>query len=242
MKEEIRLSKLMSERGICSRREADRFIERGWVLVDGKVINELGSKVSLSCSVSLSPEAKKTKSNQVTILLNKPLGYVSNLPEKGYPEAIELITEENRDKRYGGPKLKPEHLKNLAVAGRLDINSTGLLILTQDGTIAKQLIRENNNIEKEYLVRVIGELSKSDLDHLRKGHLMLDGICLKPALVDWINEDQLRFVLKEGRKRQVRRMCEMVGLEVLALKRVRIGNVVLSDLPLGKWRYLESEF
>jgi 23S rRNA pseudouridine2604 synthase len=122
----------------------------------------------------------------------------------------------------------------------LDIDSTGLLVLTQDGRIAKLLIGENSPIEKEYLVRVEGALSYEDLDRLKHG-LSLDGVALKPAQVSWQNEDQLRFVLREGRKRQIRRMCEMVGLKVIGLKRVRIGRISLGPLPPGQWRFLRPE-
>src|SRR5690606_38974026 len=121
-------------------------------------------------------------------------------------------------------RFDPAHLRGLAPAGRLDIDSTGLLVLTQDGRVAKQLIGENSSIEKEYLVRVEGRLAADGLDRLRHG-LSLDGVKLKPAQVSWQNEHQLRFVLREGRKRQIRRMCEMVGLNVTGLKRVRSGNV-----------------
>lgn len=130
-------------------------------------------------------------------------------------------------------------LRNLATAGRLDIDSTGLLVLTQDGRVARKLIGEDTLIEKEYLVRVEGELSDADMKRLNHG-LMLDGEQLKPAKVSWQNEDQLRFVLREGKKRQIRRMCEMVGLFVVGLKRVRIGSVNLGKLPQGQWRYLRN--
>ncbi len=110
-------------------------------------------------------------------------------------------------------------------------------MLTQDGRVARQLIGEDSQIEKEYLVRVEGKLSEDGLRKLNHG-LELDGVKLKPAKVSWQNEDQLRFVLREGRKRQIRRMCELVGLHVTGLKRVRIGSVVLGKLPLGQWRYL----
>src|SRR5690606_337561 len=128
-------------------------------------------------------------------------------------------------------------LKGLAPAGRLDIDSTGILVLTQDGRVARQLIGEDSTIEKEYLVRVEGELSAAGLKLLNHG-LELAGVKLKPAKVSWQNEDQLRFVLREGRKRQIRRMCELVGLHVVGLKRVRIGSVTLGKLPVGQWRYL----
>jgi 23S rRNA pseudouridine2604 synthase len=113
-----------------------------------------------------------------------------------------------------------------------------MLVLTQDGRVAKLLIGENSPIEKEYLVRVEGNLSFEDLDRLKHG-LSLDGVALKPAQVSWQNEDQLRFVLREGRKRQIRRMCEMVGLKVIGLKRVRMGRISLGPLPPGQWRFLK---
>lgn len=232
----VRLSKVMAERGICSRREADELIAQGHVYVDGLRVKELGVKVDPACKIELSEEAKRDLSKLVTVLLNKPIGYVSAQPEKDYEPAIVLLTAEN----YAGPgdpPLIPRDLSNLAVAGRLDIDSQGLLIFTQDGVVARTLIGENSQIEKEYLVRVRGSLHEDDLELLRHG-LELDGVRLKRARVEWVNADQLRFVLTEGRKRQVRRMCEAVGLQVLGLKRVRVGAVMLGNLPEGKWRLL----
>jgi 23S rRNA pseudouridine2604 synthase len=130
-------------------------------------------------------------------------------------------------------------LKGLAPAGRLDIDSTGLLVLTQDGRVARQLIGDDSSVEKEYLVRVDGLLDSHNLALLNHG-LSLDGKELRPAKVSWANHEQLSFVLKEGRKRQIRRMCELVGLRVTGLKRVRIGRVVLGDLPVGQWRFLRG--
>ena len=130
-------------------------------------------------------------------------------------------------------------LKGLAVAGRLDIDSQGLLLFTQDGRIAKKIIGENGKLEKEYLVRVNGDLPEEHLQLLRHG-LELDGKPLKPAKVEWINREQLRFVLTEGRKRQIRRMCDLVGIKALGLKRVRIGNIKLGKLPEGQWRILQN--
>jgi len=238
----IRLSKLMSERGLCSRREADALIERGLVLVDGERVTLLGIKVDPSQTITLDKRAEKQQSQRVTILINKPVGYVSSQPEKGYQAAVTLIGKDTRYKEDRAPQpYSPEHLHGLAPAGRLDIDSTGLLVLTQDGRIAKQLIGADSEIEKEYLVRVEGRLNAANLEKLNHG-LSLDGEALKPAAVCWQNQDQLRFVLKEGKKRQIRRMCELVGLKVVGLKRVRIGRVKLGDLPVGQWRYLlESE-
>jgi len=239
--EKVRVSKLMSQQGICSRREADSYIERGWVLVDGVPVTELGTRAFPNQKITLAKQAQSRQEATVTILINKPVGYVSSQPEKGYPPAITLITAQTR---FGGDRspvqFSPVHLRGLATAGRLDIDSTGLLVLTQDGRIAKQLIGENSGMEKEYLVRVDGSLSAEGLARLNFG-LALDGQALKRAEVSWLNKDQLRFVLREGKKRQIRRMCELVGLAVTGLKRVRIGKVMLSDLPDGQWRYLRSD-
>ena len=234
----VRLSKLMSERGLCSRREADALIERGLVLVDGERVTLLGTKIDPSQTVTLDKRAENLQSQRVTILLNKPVGYVSSQPEKGYKAAVTLIGHETHYQGDSAPqRYSPEHLHGLAPAGRLDIDSTGLLVLTQDGRIAKQLIGADSNVEKEYLVRVEGRLNEANLKRLNHG-LTLDGEALKPAEVTWQNQDQLRFILKEGKKRQIRRMCELVGLKVVGLKRVRIGRVKLGDLPVGEWRYL----
>lgn len=238
-KEKVRLSKLMAEKGICSRREADDYISRGLVMVNGVKIDQLGTKVDPDVKITLEAAALKQQKRLVTILLNKPVGYVSAQPEPQYIPAIRLITDQNQ---FGDSKmrLKPEHLKGIAVAGRLDIDSQGLLLFTQDGRIAKKIINEETKLEKEYIVRVQGHLPDDKLKLLRHG-LVLDGKELKPAIVEWINDDQLRFILKEGKKRQIRRMCEAVGLKVTGLKRVRIGNVRLGKLPEGKWRFLEED-
>jgi 23S rRNA pseudouridine2604 synthase len=234
----IRVSKLMSERGLCSRREADEFIERGWVSVDGVRVEELGTRVDPSQDITLDKRAESI--SRVTILLHKPVGYVSGQAEEGYRPAVTLIVPAARFAR-DNPSIhfEREHLKGLAPAGRLDIDSTGLLVFTQDGRIAKLLIGEDSTIDKEYLVRVEGQLDANGLKLLRHG-LSLDGAALRPALVTWHNRDQLKFVLREGKKRQIRRMCELVGLAVTSLKRVRIGRVVLGDLPQGQWRYLHA--
>jgi 23S rRNA pseudouridine2604 synthase len=227
----------MAERGLCSRREADAYIERGLVFVNGERVTQLGTRAAADAVITLATEARAQQARQATILLHKPMGYVSGQAEDGHKPAVTLIlpgTQQADDKTQ---RFQPGHLRGLAPAGRLDIDSTGLLILTQDGRIARQLIGDNSDIEKEYLVRVEGELDARQLALLNHG-LSLDERLLRPARVEWANEDQLRFILKEGRKRQIRRMCELVGLKVTGLKRVRIGRVRLGDLPLGQWRYL----
>ena len=240
--EKVRISKLLSEQGLCSRREADTYIEQGLVTVDGEVVTELGSRAYPHQKIELKKAAKQQQASRVTIILNKPVGYISHFDEdREYQPASSLIIPENHFRTHLDQDRNPRfNTRGLAPAGRLDIDSTGLLVLTQDGRIAKLLIGENSPIEKEYLVRVEGELPPSGLALLRHG-LSLDGVALKPAKVSWQNEHQLRFVLKEGRKRQIRRMCELVGLHVVGLKRIRIGQIPLGNLPLGHWRFVRPE-
>ena len=271
----MRLNKLMAERGMASRREADEWIGKGWVKVNGRFA-EMGMQVAPDVKIEIDKEAQGQQAKQVTVLINKPLGLVSGQAEDGHEPAITLVQPQNRwaddNARFF---FHPSQLKSLVPAGRLDIDSTGLLVLTQDGRVARQLIGEDSVMEKEYLVRVIytginnaaaatsaaatyparpTQLSRIDDDDpivddvqsqfpaaqlalLRHG-LSLDGQALKHAKVEWQNPQQLRFVLHEGKKRQIRRMCELVGLKVVGLKRVRIGNVMLGNLPVGQWRYL----
>ena len=251
MTELIRLNKRMAELGLCSRREADDWIGKGWVKVNGEVA-VLGKPVSPMDRIEVDQLARGQQEKQVTILLHKPMGYVSGQAEDGHTPAINLIEARHqwRDDR-STLRFAPRQRMGLAPAGRLDIDSVGLLVLTQDGRVAPQLIGEDSQVEKEYLVRVqYGKLAageqQSDVQSLFPRELLaklchglhLDGQALKPAVVDWQNPEQLRFVLKEGRKRQIRRMCELVGLTVVGLKRVRIGRVKLGALPVGQWRYL----
>ena len=235
----VRVSKLMAERGLCSRREADAFIERGLVYVEGEKVTQLGTRCAPDAKIELASRARNQQADLATILIHKPVGYVSGQAEDGHQPAIVLVKPETQ-MSGDWQRFRPLHLKGLAPSGRLDIDSTGLLVLTQDGRVARQLIGENSEIEKEYLVRVEGQLDARGLQQLNHG-LSLDGKALKPAKVSWQNEDQLRFILKEGKKRQIRRMCELVGLRVVGLKRVRIGRVMLGDLPLGQWRYLRPD-
>lgn len=239
--EKIRVSKLMSEQGLCSRREADSYIERGWVLVDGEPVTELGTRIFPTQRITLVRAAQSRQDASVTILLNKPVGYVSGQAEQNYRPAVTLVNTQSHFSGDRSPlRFNSANLRGLAPAGRLDIDSQGLLVLTQDGRIAKQLIGENSGIEKEYLVRVQGKLPADALSLLNFG-LSIDGMALKRAEVSWQNKDQLRFILREGKKRQIRRMCELVGLKVTGLKRVRIGKVSLADLPSGQWRYLRRD-
>ena len=243
-----RLNKRMAELGLASRREADAWIERGWVKVNG-LVAQMGQQVDPQDRIEVDKKAQGQQAQQVTILLHKPIGYVSGQAEDGHEPAVVLVQSRNRWRDDHAPhKFSSAQLKGLAPAGRLDIDSTGLLVLTQDGRVARQLIGEDSEIEKEYLVRVSfgavienvqASFPRDKLALLNHG-LALDGKALQPARVEWENPEQLHFVLKEGKKRQIRRMCELVGLKVTALKRVRIGRVMLGNLPQGQWRYLAA--
>lgn len=237
----VRLSKRMAELGLCSRREADYYIAKGWVKVDGEIIDVLGTKVFPHQKITLSKAAQSQQEDRVTILLNKPLGYVSAQAEHDYLPAVSLITAANHYlKDPSKIRFHLRHRHGLAPAGRLDIDSTGLLILTQDGRIAREIIGEHSTVDKEYIVRVEGKLAPDGLRLLNHG-LSLDGQQLRPARVYWQAHNLLNFTLQEGKKRQIRRMCELVGLKVTSLKRIRIGQITLADLPNGKWRYLAPQ-
>jgi len=242
----VRLNKRMAELGLCSRREADDWIARGWVRVNGAPA-VMGQPVAVDARIEVDRQAEQQQRMQVTILINKPVGYVSGQAEDGHEPAVALVQPQNRWRECNSRmRWGHEQLRGLAPAGRLDIDSIGLLVLTQDGRVARQLIGEDSEIEKEYLVRVsygaetvnVQALFPPEKLALLNHGLSLDGQALRPAQVSWQNPEQLRFVLKEGKKRQIRRMCEQVGLFVTGLKRVRIGRVNLGHLPLGQWRYL----
>jgi 23S rRNA pseudouridine2604 synthase len=230
----------MSELGLCSRREADEWIENGWVSVDGVVTNTLGTRVASGARIEIDPAARRHQGEQVTILLNKPIGYVSGQAEDGYLPASVLIRPENRWAEDRARIPSPSHLRgsprrqastSIPLAHRVRYGRTPAV---------RRWLVVRPEVEKEYLVRVEGTLSPAGMEQLQHG-LELDGVKLKPARVSWQNEHQLRFVLREGRKRQIRRMCELVGLEVTGLKRVRTGSVALGKLPAGQWRYLRAD-
>lgn len=242
----VRINKRMADLGLCSRREADAWVQQGWVYVND-VPATMGQKVRLQDDIRVNRQARQKQQQRVTILLNKPVGYVSGQAEDGHQPAVVLVQPRNHWREDRSPRrFARQQLAGLAPAGRLDIDSTGLLVLTQDGRIARRLIGADSDVDKEYLVRVQwgavatqvqAVFPASRLALLRHG-LKLDGQALKPAQVQWQNPEQLHFVLREGKKRQIRRMCEQVGLTVTGLKRVRVGRVRLGRLPPGQWRYL----
>lgn len=239
-KEPPRLSRRMSELGLCSRREADEWIENGWVMVDGVVVKTLGARVHPKAKIEIKAAASKHQSEEVTILLNKPEDVLCEAGEEGQSAALALIRGANHwAEDESAYTFKATHLRRLALAGKLDTDSSGMVVFTQEGSVARRVNGDEARMEKEYQVKVKGELVEGGLEKLRQG-LSLDDIRLKAAQVSWQTEGTLRFVLRESRPRQIHRMCELVGLTVVGIKRIRIGSVSLGKLPVGQWRYLRD--
>lgn len=232
----VRVNKWLGQTGVCSRREAEGLIADGLVTIDGEVVADAGRKIAPGQTLILNDRAEAALAAGVTLLLNKPVGYVSGQPEPGKTPAVRLLTPANRM----GDGAAPARDASLPPIGRLDEDSRGLLLLSSDGVVAKAVIGPQSDLDKEYLVVVDGAVTEARLSRLRHG-LELDGRQLKPARVTQVQGQQLRFVLKEGRNRQIRRMCDLVGLEVVDLQRVRIGPLRLSDLPEGRWRHLTAD-
>ena len=234
--EPVRINKWLGQSGVCSRREADALIADGLVSVDGELVTDAGRKLEPGQTLTLADRATAQLAEGVTIVMHKPMGYVSGQPEPNKLPAVRLVTDNNRV----GEGVTPADEVSLPPIGRLDEDSRGLLLLSSDGVVAKAVIGPESNLDKEYLVRVTGDITENKLKILRHG-LMLDGRQLKPARVSRMESFRLKFILREGRNRQIRRMCEMVDLEVVDLLRVRIGPLKLDNLPEGKWRFLTAE-
>lgn len=231
-----RVNKWLAQSGVCSRREAEALIADGLVSIDGERVDDVGRKIQPGQTLTLADHAQQALEG-FSAVLNKPVGYVSGQPEPGHIPAVRLLT---RAALVGDSPMIPDGRTSLPPLGRLDEDSRGLLILSDDGVLAKALIGPESALDKEYVVRVIGRVDDGVLDRLRHG-LELDGRQLKPAGISVIQPQVLRFILNEGRKRQIRRMCELVGLRVQDLQRVRIGPLRLGDLPEGAWRTLDAE-
>jgi len=235
--EPSRVNKWLAQQGVCSRREAEALIADGLVLIDGEKVQDVGRKILPGQTLTLADRAEAGLSAQLTVVLHKPVGVVSAQPEPGQTPAIRLLSKKAL---VGEAPYIPGVDTSLAPLGRLDMDSRGLLLLSEDGVLAKAVIGPTSQLDKEYLVRVAGQLSETKLKRLRHG-LALDGRQLKPAKVTQIGDQKLKFVLTEGRNRQIRRMCELVDLRVVDLFRARIGPLELGNLPEGKWRALTGE-
>lgn len=231
-----RVNRWLAQSGVCSRREAEALIGRGLVFIDGVRVDDVGRKIAPGQTLVLNDAAAGELQANLTVVLNKPVGVVSSQPEGDQVPAVRLLT---RQALRGESPTIPDRDTRLAPLGRLDQDSHGLLVLSEDGVLAKALIGPNSVLDKEYLVRVGGPITEAKLSRLRHG-LALDGRQLKPAKVTLAGEQRLRFLLMEGRNRQIRRMCELVDLAVTDLYRLRIGPLRLGDLPEGRWRVLTA--
>ena len=229
-----RVNKWLGQSGVCSRREAEALIERGLISIDGETVTDTGRKILPGQTLTL---ADADGPAALSVVLHKPMGIVSAQPEQGQIPAVRLLT---RAALIGDSPQVPDRDTRLAPLGRLDMDSRGLLLLSDDGVLAKAIIGPESDLEKEYLVRVTGKITPEKIARLCHG-LTMDGRELKPAKVSLVQGQDLRFILKEGRNRQIRRMCELVGLHVMDLVRIRIGSLRLGDLPEGKWRVLSAD-
>lgn len=240
-KEPPRLSRLVSELAACSRREADEWIENGWVSVDGVVINRLGARVNPKARIEIRDATSKHRSESVTILFHKPPPAADVAEATGRENPAARIRADNRWTEDGSAKrFVLAHLRGLAPAGALDAAAGGMLVFTQEGSVARRLAGGDARLEKEYHVLVDGVLAADGLARLRHG-LVLDGIRLPPADVSWLGEQRLRIVLRQSLKQQIPRMCALEGLHVREFRCVRIGSVSLGRLPQGEWRYLRAD-
>lgn len=219
----IRINKFISETGMCSRREADKLVSEGRVTINGKAA-EAGSRVSPGDFVKVNGKPLKPKAAPVYIAFNKPMGIVSTTDPREKNNIIDYI---------GFPK-------RIFPIGRLDKDSEGLIFLTSDGDIVNKILRAGNNHEKEYIVTVDKPITTEFIRAMSKGVKILGTVTKKCKVVE-ISKNTFRIVLTEGMNRQIRRMCEVFGYNVVRLKRIRIMNVRLGDLPKGKWRYLTKE-
>jgi 23S rRNA pseudouridine2604 synthase len=226
-----RVNKWLAQSGVCSRREAEGLIEQGLVSIDGERVEDAGRKILPGQTLVLSDSGAAAP---LSVVLHKPMGIVSAQPEAGQIPAVRLLT---REALIGESPSIPDRAARLAPLGRLDMDSRGLLLLSEDGVLAKAIIGPESDLEKEYLVRVTGKITPEKIKLLCHG-LQMDGRQLKPAQVSVVEGQQLRFILKEGRNRQIRRMCELVGMHVMDLVRIRIGTLKLGDLAEGRWRVL----
>ena len=229
------MNKWLAQSGVCSRREADELIAAGAVLIDGERVSDAGRKISAGQTLVLNDRAELGLEAQISVMIHKPVGVVSAQPDPGQTPAARLLTSE----RQAGSGSVPSSRASLPPLGRLDQDSRGLLMVSEDGVLAKAIIGPESEVDKEYVVTVAGKVTREKVQKLRHG-LELDGRKLKPAKVTLQDVQVLRFVLNEGRNRQIRRMCELVELEVTDLIRVRIGPLLLGDLPEGKWRHLTA--
>ena len=232
----IRLAKRVADMIPCSRGEAEQYIAGGWISVDGKVVEEAGARVADEQEVTLHPAATLAEIAPVTILLHKPAGFGASGDPAATP-ASELLDPATLAEGHGQPRFLKRHLAKLTLTAHLETRASGLVVYTQDFRIARKLIDDGARVEQEYIVEVKGAIAEGGLALLNHG-LSYNGKEIAPMKVSWQNETRLRFALKGVRPGQIVNMCKAVGLQVVSMKRIRIGRVPMASLPEGQWRYL----
>ena len=232
MSDPVRLAKRVAEIAGCSRREADQYIQGGWVTVDGEVIDAPQHPVTTQV-VQIDPDADLERAEPATLLLHKPAGVT-------FESAAKLATPASHTEGDDpGMRVLKRHFVRLTPLMPLDEEASGLMVLSQDGRVWRRLSEDADQIEQEFIVEVQGELAPYGLPRLCDG-MLYQGRALPRAKVSWQNEDRLRFAIKAVRSGQLRHMCAQVGLEVLSIRRIRIGRIPLSKMPVGEWRYLPT--
>lgn len=224
--EKIRLQKYMADCGVASRRKCEEMIIDGRVMVNGITVTELGTKVDENDTVLLDGKDLKINTKKVYILLNKPSGYLTTVSDDfGRPTVLDLVKDEIHTRIYP--------------VGRLDLETEGLLIMTNDGDLSYNLTHPKHNFYKTYEVFLNDVPNAGVIERLKKG-VIIDGRKTSPAKVDWIRDNILHISIHEGRNRQIRKMAETLGYKVEYLRRISVGNIVLGNLPLGRFRHLND--
>jgi 23S rRNA pseudouridine2604 synthase len=232
-----RVNKWLAQSGVCSRREAEALIADGLVSIDGEVVEDVGRKILTGQTLVLADRATNKLDSSLTVMIHKPVGIVSSQPDPGQIPAVRLL---KRETLWAHEAVIPNFSNRLAPVGRLDMDSRGLLLMSEDGVVAKAVIGPQSELEKEYRVAIMGEITEEKLELMRFG-LELDGRELRPAHVEVISDQRIQVILQEGRNRQIRRMCELLEWKVVDLFRVRVGPITLGDMPEGCWRPLTSD-
>ena len=246
----IRLAKRVAEQLNCSRSTAEQFIEGGFVSVDGQVVEAPGSRVRPGQAVTVAQDASLLELTPVTLLLHKPTGFEAGLGlpadqaahasrSQGAPQAVTLLSAASHlAEDASGIRVLQRHFKQLECFTPLSTEASGLVVYTQDKRIARKLAEDIESLEQECIVEVTGDIAPGGLQRLCHG-LSFNARPLPPIKVSWQSETKLRFALKGIRPGQIPAMCEAVGLQVLAIKRIRLGRVPLAKVPEGQWRYLQ---
>ena len=234
MPDPVRLAKRVADLAHCSRADAEQYIQGGWVSVDGQVVEAPQHMVSDE-TVEIDPDARLEATEPATVLLHKPPGFDAIAGHK--PAAVLVAPATRWIDDPSGIRLLKRHFLRLTPLVPLDSDASGLMVLTQDGRVWRRLTEDGDRIEQEFIVEVAGDIAPYGLRRLNHG-LSFHGRELLPCKVSWQNEVRLRFAIKAVQPGQLRDMCAQVGLDVVAIRRIRLGKIPLGKMPVGEWRYL----